>query len=212
VTKSGRRSIAAKPRSQAGPHQGPPQSPPPRSTGRRIARLLAEVLVGLAALGSAAAGGGYVVERWHETKATIDVGKGTDQKRPFIVPLVVNNPSSIFTMWKVTILCHVDAIYSSGTKYRFSESGTEWGNGSGSIEPRRSANFSCDFPNKFDIHEGTDPNGPVVPLTSATMTLHLQYETHILLWAIPQQMAETFTLLNTSTGYLWITGSWLNSP
>jgi hypothetical protein len=204
---------AARPRPRATPARARHQSPQPPSIGRQIVRRLAELLLGAAALGSAAAGGGYAVEKWHETKAAINLGGEIDQKKPFIIPLLVSNPSTLFTMWGVKILCHVEAQYSDGPTYKATASGNEWAmSGAASIPPRESSNFSCDFPDKFTLTEGATPGGKPIPLASATMTLALQYDTHAFVWTIPQPFTETFTLLNTSTGYRWVKGSWLNSP
>lgn len=206
-----RRPIAVKRQQQR--VQTPAQHRPQPSVlpGRKTVPLLGQVILGIAALVSAAAAGGYGVERWHDTQATIDAGGDIDQKKPFSYPWRFSNPSTIFTMYGVKAFCLISAEYSDPPQYKASTSGGQQAmSGTTTIQPKGAANFVCNTPDQFSLSEGETPGGKPIPLTAATITMNVQYETRILLWTIPQTITETFTLLNTTTGYRWVKGIWMN--
>ena len=64
---------------------------------------MAKIVGGLATVPTIAAAGGYAMEKWNETKATVDFVGEIDQKKPFTVPLSIKNPSLFFRY--IQLLC-----------------------------------------------------------------------------------------------------------
>jgi hypothetical protein len=82
----------------------PTKTPPPIQT-QNLSSILKEhpvfVIVSLAAsalvaIATVLPAAGYVQEKWKDTTATIDFSGDIDQNKPFALPLVIKNPSSIF--------------------------------------------------------------------------------------------------------------------
>lgn len=206
-----RRPTAVKRQQQRAPNPTQHQPQPSALPGRRTVPILGQAILGIAALVSAAAAGGYGVERWHDTQATIDVGGDIDQKKPFSFPWRFSNPSTIFTMYSVKASCRISAEYSDPPQYKATSGGAQWEMSGATIIPAKGvANFSCNYPDQVKITEGNSSEGKPLPLTSATITMNAQYETRILLWTMHQTITETFTLLDTTTGYRWVKGIWIN--
>jgi hypothetical protein len=164
--------------------------------------IVGGTIAAIAGVSAIASAGGYMLEKWNESIATIDMGS-VDSKKPFSAPLEIKNPSAIFDMHSPAIACRFSATYSEGV---FVPAGgtIDWQRlPTMSIPVKSPAIFFCDLPDKFTI---TNEAGKINTLASATMIVSLKYETW-LPWAVDRQPPPTtFTLLNTSTGYQWVKG------
>jgi hypothetical protein len=187
----------------------PPPSIPKENSKRSSWVLLVEIFGGtvavIAGIATTAAGGGYALERWQDTKATIDFSGDIDQKKPFSITLVIKNPSTIFSMHVPYVACWVDLQYvtlNNKSSYIAADrkplaAGTE-------ILPGTTRNYLCNFPDSLTVKEGGSPT----VLKQADMLVRVQYETW-LPWSIEREAFGRFLLLENSTGFHWIKGEWV---
>ena len=162
--------------------------------------LLVAFLVGAGTIVPAT---GYVVEKWHETIATIDMGS-VDQKKPFSAPLEIKNPSALFDMHNVGIACRFKAAYKQKGLF-IPDGGTIGWHGPNFISAGQSAVFFCNIVDGFTMTD--DVTGEIATIDTATMVVGVMYETWIP-WAVSRRTPDTtFTLLNTASGYQWVKGT-----
>jgi hypothetical protein len=184
---------------------GATQSSPRKS--RDLPNKTFYVLVGLATMLGAL---GYAVEKWYETKATIDLVGDIDQKAPFSIPLDVHNRSTFFSMKSAVIACHIQNEYSDDKRQDLAEKGSQWATpASLPIEPGKSQIFLCDFPDRFLY---TGETGETIPLKKATMEIGLSYDTTLLIWQMHRHVEETFMAYRTPAGLHWVKGKWFDPP
>jgi hypothetical protein len=181
----------------------------PNNVLRRVVTWLSAVF----ALVAAAASGGYIMEKWNEARATITMSQEIDQKKPFSSPLLISNRSTILMMWNVRVRCEIDAEFRYENEGRVTEKGWQWATADGNnIPPSGSTNFNCNFPDKFTIRHGVGSGAPPMSLSTSANKVNLTYDNYLLFLKVPQQVTENFTLINTSVGYRWLKGSFLNPP
>jgi hypothetical protein len=168
------------------------------------------MLVAVATIGPAT---GYAIEKWNDTVATIDFSGDIDQKKPFSIPLVIKNPSTIFSAHSPTVSCWIEVEYSnaSGTSDLLTAIVEPPTSAGMAIPPEQIRNFLCDAPDKFKTTEGDKPGGPIVPIKQAELLVEATYETW-LPWTKSHRVVVRFVMLQTSAGYRWIKGEWAGSP
>jgi hypothetical protein len=192
------------------PIQAPTQSPHPALAQRRsVLVLFLEGLGILAAIATIAYFGGYALEKWQETFAVVDFSGDIDQKKPFSIPLVVKNPSSIFKMYLPQIDCWVDVEYvgDDPQKAHVLMAADKQGGAGAEIAPNGTGNFFCDMPDYLAFHQG-DQNGSIVPIKQADMLVAIDYETWVP-WTIKRHIVSQFVMLQTPGGFRWIKGQWM---
>jgi hypothetical protein len=152
---------------------------------------------------------GYVEEKWQETIATTDFSGDIDQKKPFSVPLVTKNPSSIFAMHQPRISCWIDVEYGGvGTVSKAIAAADQKPLSGLAIAPGGTRNYFCDMPDNFTLHEGDTADGAILPVKQADMLIEMDYETWVP-WAIERQVVTQFLMLQTANGFRWIKGDWI---
>lgn len=182
---------------------------PKRSVLIRFAQILATVIAILAGVATIAAGGGYFLEKWQETVATIDFSGDIDQKKPFSLPLVTINPSQIFSMHLPRMSCKINVEYvaTNSAPYHAAVFADEEGKAGAEIRPGGTADFFCDAPAALTVIDKS--NGAAVPVKQAEMTVLLNYETWVP-WPIEREVTAYFIMFATSSGFRWIKGDWLS--
>jgi hypothetical protein len=163
------------------------------------------VVAALVAIATIVPATGYVEERWQETVATVDFSGEIDQQKPLTVPLVIANPSDIFSIHVPKISCTVDVEYSDGGIHHAVMFGDQGGVQGAEIAPHSNAIYFCDAPSAFTV---ASPGGPPIPIKQADISVILDYETWVP-WAIPRQVTTPFVVITTSGGFRWIKGDWI---
>jgi hypothetical protein len=171
-----------------------------------VVSLLVSALVAIATI---AASGGYAVERWHDTTATVDFSGEIDQKKPFAIPLVVKNPSSIFSMHLPRMTCAANVEYADEENNR-ALIGADQGPASSrsAIEPGSTRNYYCDLPGALEMRAANDPKGPLIP-KKADMLVAIDYETWMPVSTIQRRVVTQFVMVQTTSGFRWIKGDWI---
>ena len=164
-----------------------------------------EVLVAVAALGTIAYYGMTAIEKWHDTIVSIDMSGDVDQGKPFTLPLIIKNPSSIFDMHYPSVSCKFSATYTDGAAHTVTENGGTYAlHQIPMIAAGGYAPFFCDFPDKFKIASVEDKQQ--IPLADGNMIVAVSYETW-LPWTLTRKpLPAVFNLLKTSTAFRWIKG------
>ena len=187
--------------------QAPARAPSQDHTKRpRQFRVLGtKILTAIAALATIVAGGGYAVQKWHETIAAIDLSGDVDQQKPFTFPFNIKNQSSFFDIHGAKVACKFFARYNDGGSGDVISNGGTYGiHGTPLIAAGETSVFFCDFLDKFTMTN--NDTGKIMPLKSAEMTVDVDYEIW-LPWTVSRRVAAIFTLLNTSKGYRWMKGT-----
>jgi hypothetical protein len=180
---------------------------------RSILVLFLELFGVIAAIATIVASTGYALERWQDTNATIDFSGEIDQKKPFSIPLVIKNPSTIFSAHSPRVACWIEVEYlnPSSTGHALMAADQPSSSAGLAILPSQTRNYFCSMPDNFTLSEGEKPGGPVIPIKQAEMLVKAEYETWIP-WGIPRQVISRFVMLQTSGGFRWIKGEWVASP
>ena len=119
---------------------------------------------------------GYIVEKWQETMAVIEMSTDVDPQKPFTLPLYIKNPSTFFDMHYPKVSCNFSAVYSQGGSGRVTSNGGTLGAHAGSLIAAGDAVvFYCSFPDNFTFKN--DDTGKLTPLVSGGMTVTVDYET-----------------------------------
>jgi hypothetical protein len=188
---------------------GPAPAPAPVRAPKRHRGLIlaAEILAVPAAVATIVGGTGYAIERWHETAAVVDFSGEPDQQKPFALPLVVKNPSSIFAMHRPQMECSNDVEYNdggSGSLVAYGEQGATTG---AAIPPGGSANYFCDVASGLEaVNKETASK---LAIKQAEITVRFNYETWVP-WSVNQHVATHFVMLTTTSGFRWIKGEWMS--
>ncbi len=171
--------------------------------------LLASVLVTAATVIPAA---GYAKERWQETIATVDFSGDIDQSKPFSIPLVVTNPSQIFSMYNPKISCWVDVEYkSAGNVSKALMAADQGAIGVGlEVKPKETRNYLCNMPDNFTLRAAPPGTGPILPVKQADMLVAIDYETWVP-WTVARRAVTKFVMFQTTVGFRWIKGDWVGS-
>jgi len=189
--------------------QAPIHAPKPE---RSLLVLLLELLGILAAIATIVAGTGYAFERWQDTTATIDFSGEIDQKKPFSIPLVIENPSTIFAAHSPRVACWIEAEYlnPNSTGHALLAADQPSVSAGMGIPPNQTRNYFCKMPDNFTLSEGDKPGGPIIPIKQAEMLVKIEYDTW-LPWLHHHEVVTQFVMLQTSTGFRWIKGQWAGS-
>jgi hypothetical protein len=167
--------------------------------------LMLEIFGVIAAIATIVGGTGYAFEKWQDTKATIDFSGEIDQKKPFTVPLVVKNPSSLFTVHFPRILCSLTVNYGGGSNPNFFMATTQPPSPGAPIAPGGTENYFCDAPDKMAF--SATPGGPPIPIQEAEMFVLFEYETWVP-WPVSRRVPTEFVMLKTADKFRWIKGAW----
>jgi hypothetical protein len=162
----------------------------------------------LAAIATIVAGTGYALEKWQDTNATIDFSGDVDQKKPFTIPLITKNPSSIFSIHMPIISCSIEVEYSDGDKSHLFSTTNQIPVAGMAIAPSETQNYFCNAPDTLTITAGSTPGGPIVPIKQADMVVSLDYETWVP-WTIKRRATAQFVMFQTAGGFRWVKGRWI---
>jgi hypothetical protein len=191
--------------------RSPIQSPSPVQPPKRsILVVILEIAGVLAAIATIVGATGYALEKWQDTTATIDFSGDIDQKKPFTIPLIVKNPSSIFAIHMPRISCSVEAEYGGGDKTNFLAAAAQPPIGGMKIAPTETQNYFCNMPDKFTFTEDVSHGGAIIPIKQADMVVAFDYETW-LPWPIRRRVTTRFVMLPTTSGFRWIKGKWIGA-
>jgi hypothetical protein len=189
--------------------QGPPQiSPLVPKPKRSLLILTIELLGGLAALATMAAGTGYAMEKWQETIPSIDFSGDTDQSKPFSIPLAVKNRSQIFRIHSPKVSCWIEAEYGDGEVQQLNVAIEKWTTGF-FIETGQTQNVSCNIPDRVNSSGNVyDLSKPPYVVKAADLLVAIDYELWVPL-TIKRRKTEKFVMLRISDKYQWIKGDWI---
>jgi hypothetical protein len=186
-------------------------SPHPAPAQKRSALvLILEIFGVLAAIATVVASTGYVFEKWQDTIATMDFSGDIDQKKPFTIPLIVKNPSSILAIHVPRISCSIEVEYNDGDKGQVLMSAVQPQTGGLAIAPGEPQNYFCNAPDNFTITAGATPGGAVIPIKQADMMVTFDYETWVP-WPIQRHVTAQFVMFQTASGFRWVKGKWIGT-